>query len=355
MKKYYLLFLVFTHFVAYANDKVTKCSFDAITESEEFPLSRLVKDCKVIHFENIDAARFNPWFTTVTDKYIGVRQPGGAPYKLFDSSGKYLCDIEADEKYRNGNAVPWYDDWIDDKNQLVYLAPMSGDKIYVYNTSGKFVKNIVAPQQLHKPKLHLSGKGTLTVVHMAFTGEKAAVMQFDKTGQVIKMVEPLPHLIVPNYNGEIFNTRNTDVFEFSHTSENMLYRYNEKLNTMEPIFTLTFDPSEKPFTQYLKFKKYYLTNVFEKGKVVATDIKKGTSSFVKIRNDFFGNLSFPINVTTFRSGRFVYNIESAQLINEIEKRLKESDCSSQDKEKLTKLLESLDKESANVLFMGKLK
>ena len=355
MKKCYLLFLVFFYFIAYASDKTTVCSFDAIKKSEELPLSRLVKDCKLIHIEDIDEALFQPWFTTITDKYIGVRQHGGGAYKLFDSTGKYLSDVGSVGNGPGEYAGSLYDDWIDDKNQLIYLAPMYGDKIYVYNTAGKFVKNIVAPQQLHKPKLHLSADGTLTVLHMAFPGEKAVVMQFDKNGKLIKTLAPLPHLIVENFDGEIFNTRNTDTFEFSHTNDNMLYRYDKKLNAIEPIFKLTFNSSEKPFVQYLMLKNYYIANVFEKGKVVATDIKTGTSSFVKIRNDFFGNLSFPINVTTFRNGWFVYNLEPAQLIDEIKNRLKESDCTSQDKEKLTKLMNSLDEESTNVLFVGKLK
>ena len=355
MKKYSLLILALVHLITYADDKITTCSFNEITQTEDLPLSSLMENCQLIHFENSDDASFSPWFTTVTDKYIGVRQHGNAPYKLFDSAGKFLCNVGSVGKGLEEYASSLYDDWIDDKNQLIYLAPRSGNKIHVYNTSGKFVKNIIAPQNLHKPKLHLSDDGKLTIVHMAFPNEEAIVIQFDKDGNVIKTQTPLPHLIVSNYDGEIFNSRNSSTFEFAHTSSDTLYHYSLAKNKIEPLFLLKFDSSEKPFMQYLKLKDYYLINVFEKGQIVAFNTKKDKASFAKIKNDFFGNLELPVNVATFRNGRFVYNLEQGQLISEIEKQLKEGKPSSKDKKKLTQLLNSLDKSANNVLFVGKLK
>ena len=66
-------------------------------------------------------------------------------------------------------------------------------------------------------------------------------------------------------------------------------------------------------------------------------------------------MNVSVNVVSFRNGRYVYNLEPAQLITEIEARLKESDCSQQDKDQLTKLRNSLDENANNVLFVGKLK
>ena len=366
MKKYYLLSLILFAAIAYADDgtlketvkdgsKVVVCSYDAIKKTENMPLSHLVNDCKLIHFEDIDEALFRPWFTTVTDKYIGVRQHSGGVYKLFDSAGKFLCDVGAIGQGPGEYVGSLYDDLIDDKNELIYLVPMSGEKIFVYNTSGKFVKHIVAPQRLHKPKLFLSADGTLSVVHMAFTGEKAVAMQFDKDGNVAKTLEPLSLLLVGNYDGELFNTRGTSAFDFYHTSSDALYHYNKEKNKIEPVFNIVFNSSEKPFRQYVESNNYILTNVFEKNKVIATNIKDKTSSFVKIKNDYFGNLNVSVNIVSFRNGYYVYNLEPAQLITEIESRLKESDCSQQDKDKLTKLRDSLNEDANNVIFVGKLK
>ena len=37
-------------------------------------LSSLVEDCTLVQLETNDNTFVNPWFTTITEKYIGVRQ-----------------------------------------------------------------------------------------------------------------------------------------------------------------------------------------------------------------------------------------------------------------------------------------
>ncbi|MDR3339200.1 MAG: 6-bladed beta-propeller [Candidatus Symbiothrix sp.] len=362
--KVLLIAFIFVVFTAYADgrsvseanvnsSKIMICSLANVKKTEAIPLSSLVETCTLIHFEDNDDAFFKPWFTTVSDKYIGIRQQDGGVFKLFDRSGKFLCNVGSIGQGPGEYAIALYDEIIDDKNNLIYLAPMTGDKILVYNTSGKFIKNIVSPQQLHKPKLHLSN-GILTVVHMAFGGEKAIAIQFDSNGKVIKSLAPPTHLLVTNYNGEIFNARNTPAFDFLHTSSDTLYHYNIKENKIVPVYTIAVNSSEKPFRQYVELNNYFITNVFGKG-LVATDKKKETSSYIRIVNDYYGNLAMPGYIINFRNGWYVYNLEPAQLKEEIKKRLAESSCTKQDSQQLKKLLSTLDEEANNVLFLGKLK
>lgn len=332
--------------------KLTICSLDKVKKTETLPLSSLVENCTLLNFEDIDEALFKPWFTTVSEKYIGVRQQGNGQFKLFDRSGKFLCNVGSVGQGPGEYAITLYDEIIDDKNNLIYLAPMMGDKILVYTTSGKFVKKITAPHQLHKPKLFLSD-GILTVLHMPFEGDKGVVFQFDADGKLIKELATQKHLVVENFNGEIFNTRNTAVFDFLSTSSDTLYHYNVKNNRIEPVFTMTVN-SGKPFKQYFELNDRYITNVFGKG-LISTDKKNKTSSYIKVVNDYFGNMAMPAYVINLRNGYFVHNLEPAQLKEAIEKRLAESDCSEQDKEKLTKLSSSLNENANNVLFIGKLK
>jgi hypothetical protein len=334
-----------------ADSKLTVCSFDKVKNTETIPLGGLVENCSLIQFEDIDEALFKPWFTTVTDKYIGVRQQDGSPFKLFDRSGKFLCDVGSVGQGPGEYAIALYDEIIDDKNGLIYLAPMVGDKILVYNTAGKFVKNIVAPQRLNKPKLHLSN-GILTVVHMPFGKDEAMAIQFDANDKVINLLKPPAHLVVGSFDGEIFNTRNTPAFEFAHTGSDTLYHYNVENNTLQPVFTMTDESSS--YKQYFELENCYLTNVFGKG-LVATDKKAQTSSFIKIVNDSFGNMAMPASVMNFRNGWYVYNLEPAQLQEAIEKRLSESSCTEKDKETLNKVLSTLDENANNMLFIGKLK
>jgi hypothetical protein len=282
---------------------------------------------------------FNPQYTTVTDKYIGVRQQTGKPYKLFDRSGKFIGDVGSVGQVPGEYAIALYDDIIDDKNGLIYLVPIVCEKILVYNTSGKFVKGIKLPQTFHKPKLHLSANGSiLTIVHMAFKGEKAIAVQIDVASEkVVKELTPPEYLLVGNYDGEIFNTRNTSAFDFLHTSSDTLYHYNASTNRIEPVYTISVNSSEKPFRQYMELPRHYVTNIFGKG-LIATGKKTNASNYIKIINDYYGNMETPCFVIHFRNGRYVYNLEPAQLIEQIEKRLKESNCTEQDRLKLKKLL-----------------
>lgn len=360
--------LVFTGFVVRAQsdgsvsevsikgNKLIICSLNKVKSNiKTIPLSSLVENCALVQLEFSEEALFKPWFTTVTDKYIGVRQQGNGPYKLFNRSGKFICTVGSVGKGPGEYSISLYDDIIDDQNELIYLAGMVGDKILVYNTSGKFVKNIVAPQQLHKPKIFLSGD-ILTIVHMAFKGEKAIAIQMDvKTGKVIKELAPPAHFLVGDYNGEIFNTRNTPAFDICHTNSDTLYHFDAKSNQIIPVFTMTYSSSEKPYKQYYELNKdLFLTNVFGKG-LVATDLVSKSSSYIKVVNDYYGNMNAPTYVVQLRNGYYVHNLEPGQLKEEIEKRLAESSCTDKDKQVLKKLLSTLDEEANNLVFIGKLK
>ena len=80
--------------------------------------------------------------------------------------------------------------------------------------------------------------------------------------------------------------------------------------------------------------------------------KNNNSHYVKLVNDYFGGLPAPMN---FTNGWFFAMYEPAVLMENIEKRMAASDCTDKDKELLKGLLESLDENDNNVMFIGKLK
>ena len=329
-------------------------------------LSSILENCSLVQLETKDDAFFRPWFTTVTENFIGVRQQGGNPYKLFDRKGKFLCDVGAVGQGPGEYSGTLYDDLIDEKNGLIYLSPFVGNRIYVYNTHGQFVKYIDSPQWLVKPKIFLSNN-ILTIIHMptkhenpnnpAANAADAIAIQFDvNTGDVLKKLAPPEFTVSQSIEGEIFNTRNiSGVFDFLHTSSDTLYHFDLKNNKILPVFSMTFDSSEKPYKQYFQLNKdLIITLVFGKG-LIATDLKNKTSSWIKVVNDYYGNMSAPTYIVQLRNGYWVHNIQPEQLIGDIEKRLAQRDCSEKDKQTLTKLLTTLEENTNNVVFIGKLK
>ena len=334
------------------------------------PLSSLVEGCEMVQLDNRDEALIGRnAFTTVSEKYIGIRAQS-QPYKLFDRSGKFLCDVGVIGR-GPGEYTSIYDDIIDDKNELIYIAPFIGN-ILVYKTSGEFVKTIETSQRFIQPKLFLSD-GILSVIHRAGQNDKAMVVQVDvNTGQVVKeLAPPLPLVGGAQFTeGEIFNTRNTpSVFDFFHTSSDTLYQYDIKNNQILPVFTITYTGSEKLYKQYIQLNKelfmaavgFLITDpetrrqYYGNYKTVVADLKSRTSSYANVVNDYFGGLPVPSSVVTYRNGYWVHNKATESLISDIEKHLVESNCSENDRQTLTKILSSLNAEDNNIVFIGKLK
>jgi hypothetical protein len=232
------------------------------------PLSSILENCSLVQLETKDDAFFRPWFTTVTENFIGVRQQGGNPYKLFDRKGKFLCNVGAVGQGPGEYVFPPYDAIIDDKNELIYMAPIGDNKILVYNTSGQFIKDFVAPFRLQKAKIFLSDD-ILTVVHMPFPTTKSMALQFDiNSGMVLKETAPLEHLIVKNYDLDIINTRNApEILDFAFMNCDTLYHFDVKSNMINPAFKIAYKATEKPWMVCFQINKDLLfTNVSILGK-----------------------------------------------------------------------------------------
>ena len=337
---------------------------DLKSDTTTVSLSSLVDYCNLVQLETTEEAYFRPGNTTVTEKYIGIRS-SGAPYKLFDHSGNFLCDVGSVGKGPGEWTISLYDDIIDDKNELIYFSSFMSNKILVYSTSGKFLKDIVAPHQLQKPKMFLSDN-ILTVIHMPFQNDKAVAYQFDvKTGEVLKELAPPPaHFIVQSFDGELFSTRNAPgIFDFLHTSSDTLYHFDMKNNKILPAFRVTYSTSERVWMRYFPLNKnIFLTNVnmfseeqrrFMPIGIVASDLKTKTSSWIKVVNDFYGNMSVPIGSVS--NGYWVRNVQPEQLMEDIENRLAQRGLSENDRQILNKTLSTLKENTNNVVFIGKLK
>ena len=331
-------------------------------------LSSLVEDCILVQLQSVEDAYIRPGVTTITEKYIGVRQ-SGAPYKLFDRSGKFLRNVGSIGRGPGEWTISLYDEIIDDKNELIYLSSFMNDRILVYSTSGQFLKDIVAPHRLQKPKMFLSD-GILTVVHMPFENDRAVAFQFDvNTGEILKELAPPPaHLIIQSFDSELFSNRNAQgVFDLNHTSSDTLYHFDTKSNKLLPAFNVTYSSSENIWKRYFQLNKdIFLTNVSYMGTdpntgrqryiprgTVATDLKSMTSSWIKVVNDYYGNM--PVSIGSIHNGYWVYNIQPEQLMEDIENRLARRNITDNDRQVLTKTLSTLKENTNNVVFIGKLK
>jgi hypothetical protein len=79
------------------------------------------------------------------------------------------------------------------------------------------------------------------------------------------------------------------------------------------------------------------------------------SFYIKVVNDYYGNIPAVEDIRQLRNGYYVYNLQPEELMDIIETRLAESSCTEKDKKVLKKTLSTLKENTNNVVFIGKLR
>lgn len=341
--------------------QLTICDVGSVRDTVSLPLSDLVEDCKLIRFEDADTALFRFSGLAVTDQHIAVRNSGGA-VKLFDHNGKFLCDVGAYGQ-GPGEYQLLYDILIDEDGQSIYLGPFTGSKkIMKYDMNGNFQTDFDMGEELHKAKLALGPDGSVSMVHLCFKDMNTFMAaNIAPDGTITKFLPPQALITETRdkngsfmaFNNEIWAYRNVPGLSFMSMPVDTLYHYNAQKNKIEPHFALNINGSgEKPFSIYMELPNHYLGMIWDKGTILV-DKNKKTSKYVKMTNDYFGNMEMPLYWIT--DGWFCAMYEPGVLTDAIEQTLSKGNISDKDRESLKSLLASIDENSNNLLFMGKLK
>ena len=342
-------------------DDLVICDFDQVGDEITIPLSEWVEDFQIVRFDNKDEAIFKMWWPLITNNYIGIRQRNGGAFKLFDRQGKLLCDVGSIGG-GPGEYKSLYSEAIDEKNGWIYLAPFSwSDHLLKYDLQGKYIGKVEVDEKLNKPKIQLLPDGNLALVHLYFHDSKSTMMATTITtqGEVTKCPDIPQHLHITlknekfgGFNHEVWHYANTDDMKFAYTVSDTLYAYDHKANRLKADFVMkNYRKTDDIYCTYTPMPGKYVTWVKSKGSIV-TDLKTQQSHFFKLKNDFVGGLS----ISTQTSNGYIWAMyEPLQLMERIEKRLEESDCTDADKKVLKELYDSLDENDNNIMFIGKLK
>lgn len=339
------------------NNTLTVCHFDRVKNTIDINLSDLVEEFKIVHFENSDNAFFKSNGVCITDHYIGIRQTNDLPFLLFTHDGKLKCQVGAIGSGPGEYNFSIYDEVINEKTDEIYLSSFAFlPKILVYNTDGKFMREIATKERLSKPKIEVDDDGDITIIHMPFESDKEKFLAavHGKNGSFKQELKPTPNFLQKNFDQEIFAYHNVPGFSFFLTSCDTLFHYDKNANKIYPKFKMDFgEVSETPMHIYNEIPSYYLIAMLWNKGVIAVNKEKQTSNYARLINDFFGHMEVPM--FNFCNGWFYLMYEPGRLITLIEKRLAESDCSAEDRKQLETMLESINEEDNNILFMGKLK
>lgn len=345
-------------FVEADGNLLTVCHFNQVTDTVEMNLSDLVEEFRIVRFENTDSAFFKcSMIPAVTDKYIGIRQPSGYPFLLFDNDGKLKCKVGNVGNGPGEYNQSIYDEVIDERTGKIYLSFFAFlPKILVYNADGKFVREVVVKENLSKPKIEVDNNGDITIIHMPFENNKEKFLSvvYNKDGIFKQELKPSPNFLQKNFNQEIFAYHNVAEFSFWMTSCDTLFHYNKESNRIYPKFKMDFgNVSKVPLHIYSELPGYYLTEILWGKGTIFVDKRAHTSRYVKLVNDFVGHMQAA--TFSFNKGWYCQMFEPGQLMDWIERRLAESDCSEEDCKQLEELLNSIHENDNNILFVGKLK
>ena len=339
-----------------------------VTQKKDVKLSELAEDFRIIRMDNRDEALFQFGGAYFSDNYICIKhRRAQAPLKLFDKTGKFLCDVGSVGQ-GPGEYTSIYDALIDEKNGNIYVAPFAWNpRILKYGFDGKFKGEITLKGNINKGKLYLQPDGTLSMVHLCFqdldgtfTGANIQPNDTSRTQYVFNKSVASNFRdaggMNVGFNNEIWSYRNTDTFSFQTTFNDTVYHYDVANNQMTPRFLYAMNPEVRKTGWFIvnELPHHFAIIVVagEKSRKVLMDKKTGEAYEATFINDFMGNMGAGIN---FEDGYYFSCAEPMELQEWIEETLASGDCPKDEVEKMTKLKDSLHENDNNILMIAKLK
>ena len=364
-----------------AGHPLTVCDQKLLNDTLQIPLSLLAENLEIIHFDNREEALMGEHQVVLSDNYMLVWHSDVQPAKLFDRKGKFLTTIGA-KGQGPGEYRTIYDVQIDEANNRIYMLPWSVGQLLVYDLQGNVLPSIPLCLNIPKGKLWINAKDSLIAVFaLPFPNVPAVAWTQDLKGERKNYIEAGP-LTAYDYNSEVYAGCNMDVIydcmlKYSlPTRKDTLYHYDFHHNVLIPHFTMTFTTTNPiPNHDYFELPHHFLgttaeniqisKNIFgtTNHKHFIIDKATGKGAYMHLVNDFLGNeelslTSFDGNFPpypNFRNGYYILNQDPGNLRDRLEKSMKTGKLSPEQKEKVTRLLNSVNENDNNLLFLAKLK
>ena len=355
------------------------CHPEKLTDSIRIPLSQLVEDLEIVRLENKDEAYVRNTSIRISDNYILLHSSRNMPFKLFDRKGKFVCDIGSVSRLPGGYSQI-YDFQLDEAHNRIYLMPWNATELKVYDLQGKVQPSIPLnspdekPWKLPKSVFHVDGdKQEVTVFTLPWENNPRMVWVQDFQGRILKEQPSTLFNFARTYSYEIYHNYNGEAFEFSlldfaPQKEDTLYHYESASNRLLPVFTLDFPQGKIQIHEHQELPTCIVGTLIghmEEVGLTSTESRDHVNFIVdkrtlrggryQVYNDFLGNT--PVYwLDHSRHGYYARNLSPAMLKEELEAALLRSDLTPSIRQKVSRLVESIDVErDNNYLMIGKLK
>ena len=350
---------------------VIDCNVSEITDTIDFPLSKIVDNCQLIQLQTNKESLFESvYHIGISENYIAIHSYGQMPIKLFDRKGNFIRNIGKIGR-GPGEFNSLYGMQISEETNKIYLAPFArATKLIVYSLNDESLPDVPLLYTQTKFQFYIDNN-VLTVLSMPFEGDPIPIAyQQSIDGKLIKECYEPKHLVTNprnskgqyvGFNNELSSARNDGAFDYFKLSwgaekPDTLYHYNTEANKMVPKFVTSFT-GENYGTWVREFKNHYWAAIFGdeyKGAKIIVDKKTLKSDFFNLKNDFYGGIEL-YKFFMSNNGWFVATMPAHELKTKFAELLENGDLKTSEKEKIKGIAAQLDENDNEVLFVGKMK
>lgn len=347
------------------------CDYSKVPKKTlDLALSELVEGIEIVALDNTDEALVSNTYTIMSENYILVKGKDNNPYKLFDKKGKFVAKIGSIGQ-GPGEYKLIYDAQIDEKNKRIYLLPWQSDKLLVFDFTGKALEPYPLAARLPKGKFKVHADKTITLATLPFKGwANYLVWNQSLDGKVKHGIDAKSYAIDLDFSNEVYADKNMEIFDFGlflfYGANRDWFHYDHKTNELKVVFKMDFGNLEAPITSYGELPRHFLAMFAEPKQISATttvtqnhrrlilDKQTLKGAYYALNNDFLGGI--PLEWASFQNGYYVHNADPGDLLDALEKALKENKkMTAKVKNKIETLKNSITDNSNNFIVYGKLK
>ena len=254
---------------------------------------------------------------------------------------------------------------------------MNAKAILAYNLKGEFVKsiplnkkyeNLVVPKGVFKVNTE---KNQVAVALLPFKNQPTVTWIQDMEGNFIH--EPYADYlkIKPDFSNEINLSRSENhfgfnIFTFWELRKDTLYHFDMDKGELIPRFTAEFK-NDPILHDYMELPGHYMCMVTqpkqiaegiyetEEQQFIIVDKKSNKGNYVRIFNDYLGNLEIAYFPYACTDGYYTVNLEPNILLEQIEKALKNNELTKEQEEQLKVLQKQINEDHNNYILYAKLK
>ena len=349
--------------------ELTICNLELIADTIDLPLSYFVEDLQMVRLDNRDEALVGKGRVSVSENYLLVASSNHIPYKLFRRDGTFVGTVGSIGQ-GPGEYTMIYDVQIDEKSGRIYMLPWNATSILVYDLQGKFEKNIPLNKKYEKlrvPKGRIkvdAENNRIGVVLLPFDYLPVVAWVQDMEGNFICETSTEHFKVVPDFSNEVLSLKATDDLSVQITGlkDAPIHHLDMDKGDLKPVFWVDKGNKEVQIHAYNEYPYHYdgmiatilrindrqTTSTDPKDYLV--DKQTGKGCFYRLYNDWLGDAPTWLEGL---DGYYTLNIEPADLLDLLEKVLKENaSLDAERRKKLEEMKASIDEDENNYVFVG---